>query len=248
MRGAFLGPSPLSRGESTREIVERLGLKSVTGSEEELHRRTAELLADGGIVGVARGRMEFGPRALGNRSILADARDPRMQRRLNLATKFREGFRPFAPIVLAEHAPEWFDVDGESPYMLKTFPVLDARLGKPGASAGDAFLDRLDVVGGAIPAVTHVDGSARVQTVDVDRNPSLHALLTAFHDLTGCPVLVNTSFNVRGEPIVCSALDAVHGLLRSDIDALLLEDVLILRCEQDPDVLARPVPEVLGHD
>jgi carbamoyltransferase len=246
MQGAFLGPSVTRGSESVRDIAAEYGLVTIEGSNDELHRLIAELLAKGDIVGVARGRMEFGPRALGNRSILADARNPQMQRRLNLATKFREGFRPFAPVVLAEHAAEWFHIKGESPYMLKTYQVHNSKRG--GSAAGGDFLDRISNVGGEIPAVTHLDGSARVQTVDMERHPELHALLHEFYALTGCPVLVNTSFNVRGEPIVCNARDAIHGLLRSDIDALLLENVLVIREQQSTEALSRAVPEVSGRD
>jgi carbamoyltransferase len=207
--------------------------------------------------------MEYGPRALGARSVLADARDPQMQRRLNLKTKFREGFRPFAPVVLAEQAGDIFDMQGESPYMLKTFPVrAELRRSNAGANPdiagssipGDGPAIPLDVyqrvqqVRSTIPAVTHVDHSARVQTVDRTRNPFLHAVLSEFHEQTGCPVMVNTSFNVRGEPIVCSAEDAIECFLRTDIDVLVLDDLLIRRGAQTPEALQPRRAAVKGVD
>jgi carbamoyltransferase len=181
--------------------------------------------------------MEYGPRALGARSVLADAREPEMQRRLNLKTKFREGFRPFAPVVLAERASDIFEIDGESPYMLKTFAVRrDQRREFPADEATDIYR-RVQQVRSTVPAVTHVDHSARVQTVDQGRNPFLHDVLTRFDAMTGCPVMVNTSFNVRGEPIVCSSEDALECFLATDIDALVLEDMYIERAGQSEESL-----------
>ncbi|HEY8503313.1 MAG TPA: carbamoyltransferase [Gemmataceae bacterium] len=178
--------------------------------EGELLGKVARLLAAGKVVGWFHGRMEFGPRALGARSILGDPRDPRMQSTMNRKIKFRESFRPFAPAVLREHAHEWFEMrpGTDSPYMLFTFPVREDRRS-------------------AIPAVTHVDGSARVQTVDGERNPRFHRLLRAFHRLTGCPVLVNTSFNVRGEPIVRTPEEAYRCFLATGMDVLVLEDFVL---------------------
>lgn len=250
MAGSLLGPQPVTGHDTAADAAERMGLHVRRASTVELHQQVAALLAEGRIVGVCRGRMEFGPRALGNRSILADARGPGMQRRLNMATKFREGFRPFAPIVNVEKAAAIFDMGstGESPYMLRTFPVTGWQSASPVNQPGQPFMDRIDAVGGHIPAVTHVDGSARVQTVDPARNTDLHELLDHFETLTGCPVLVNTSFNVRGEPIVCSVVDAVHGFLRADIDALLLDDCLVLKSEQSEQTLRKELPKVLGHD
>jgi carbamoyltransferase len=206
-------------------------------SDAELLEHVAGLLADGHVVGWFRGRMEFGPRALGARSILADPRRPEMQSLLNQKIKLREGFRPFAPAVLAEHAGEWFDLPRgqESPYMLLAAPVREQR--RTPLSDDDrrtmAFdpdlCRRARVVRSTIPAVTHVDCSARVQTVDARRNPAFHALLTAFFERTGCPVLVNTSFNRRGEPIVCTPADAFDCFTRSALDFLVLEDCLVPR-------------------
>lgn len=195
----------------------------------------ARLLADEQVVGVFHGRMEFGPRALGNRSILADPRSSDMQRVLNEKIKKRESFRPFAPAVLSEHAHEWFDLPGESPYMLFTAQVRPERRGEPVATGPDATIfEQLAAIDSEIPAVTHVDGSARVQTVDPQRCPEFHPLLVAFHELTGCPVLVNTSFNVRGEPIVHTPEDAYRCFMTTDMDWLVLEDCLLDRSEQPP--------------
>lgn len=199
--------------------------------------RIAGLLDEGQVVAVFQGRMEFGPRALGNRSILADARDPEVQRSLNLRVKKREGFRPFAPAVLAEHASEWFDVDGPSPYMTIVSPVAEHRLVAPthhsDIDAGGALLtDVVAQVRSEIPAVTHVDNSARIQTVDREQAPEFHRILDAFNRRTGCPVLVNTSFNVRGEPIVATPDDAYRCFVNTDIDWLVLEDCLLERAAQ----------------
>jgi carbamoyltransferase len=181
--------------------------------------------------------MEFGPRALGARSILGDPRSPEMQATMNLKIKFRESFRPFAPIVLQERAPEWFDLKPgqESPYMLLVAPVLEHRRvtvddeSQKTMEHDPDLRRRVNVVRSTIPAVTHVDFSARLQTVDSERNPRLYRLLDAFDRLTGCPVLVNTSFNVRGEPIVCTPEDAYRCFVGTDMDVLVLEDVVVTK-------------------
>ncbi|MEZ5236269.1 MAG: carbamoyltransferase C-terminal domain-containing protein [Acidimicrobiales bacterium] len=179
--------------------------------------------------------MEFGPRALGNRSILADARSPDTQRVMNLKIKYRESFRPFAPIVLAEDCADYFEFDGESPYMLMVAPVRrERRTDGGGGGSVDDLLAIVNQVRSDIPAVTHVDHSARLQTVDAERNPELTRLLRAFKEHTGCSVLVNTSFNVRGEPIVCSPEDAYRCFMRTEMDALLLGEHLLVRTEQPP--------------
>lgn len=218
MRGAFLGPE-----YADVEIGEAIAAYGFTADKfdvAELNARITDRLVAGEVVGYFQGRAEFGPRALGARSILADARSPEMQRRLNLKIKFRESFRPFAPVVLAERAAAWFDLPAPSPYMLLTAPVLPAhRL--PIMESGD-WQARLGAARSAIPAVTHVDYSARVQTVDRTVNPILHTLLTTFADRTGCPVLVNTSFNVRGEPPVCHPREAIEGFLATEMDCLAL--------------------------
>jgi len=233
MRGAFLGPEPDHDGLAITSVVDAYGLTAQLYGADELACKVAEHVAEGRVVAVARGRMEFGPRALGGRSILADARDSATQRRLNIKTKFRESFRPFAPIVLAERASDYFDIDGhESPYMLKTYGVKeDLRLETSDVS-GSATFERVNQIRSSIPAVTHLDYSARVQTVDAGRNPFLHDVLAAFDQRTGCAVMVNTSFNVRGEPIVSSSTDAIECFIATDIDVLVLGDYLIDRREQ----------------
>ena len=234
MRGSLLGPSFGS--EQIRRFLN--GVEAPAhhfAGEGELLEHVARLLADGKVVGWFQGRMEFGPRALGARSILGDARSPKMQATMNLKIKYRESFRPFAPVVLREEAHHWFTLDPrhESPYMLLVAPVRPEHHVAIPADARQVMADdpdlrrRVNVVRSTIPAVTHVDYSARVQTVDAGRNPRFHGLLRAFRELTGCPVLVNTSFNVRGEPIVCSPQEAFRCFLATDMDALVLEDFLL---------------------
>jgi len=233
LQGSLLGPA-----FSTYEVEDFLERHEAPNhhvpDDAERARIVAAALADGQVVGFFSGRMEFGPRALGARSILGDARRPDMQTRMNLKIKFRESFRPFAPSVLLEHAADYFDLDGESPYMLVTAPVLEQRrrpTDQPG-DEGDDLLAILNQTRSEIPAVTHVDHSARVQTVGPQANPQFRRLLTEFFDLTGCPVLVNTSFNVRGEPIVCTPADAHRCFMRTDLDLLVLEDRLLWKHEQ----------------
>jgi carbamoyltransferase len=182
--------------------------------------------------------MEFGPRALGNRSILADPRNAEMQKTLNLKVKYRESFRPFAPAVLAEDAQEWFDLDRPSPYMLLVADVAQGKRLETKAGQNDlSGLDKLKVPRSQIPAVTHVDYSARVQTVDRETNPRFHGLLQAFKKKTGCPVLVNTSFNVRGEPIACTPEDAFRCLMGSEIDILVIGNCMLRKEWQNPNLL-----------
>ncbi|MGP0066230.1 MAG: carbamoyltransferase [Isosphaeraceae bacterium] len=235
-QGSFLGPS-----FSSDEVERALAAHGASGrrcdDERELLDHVAALLADGKVVGWFQGRMEFGPRALGARSILGDPRSPAMQATMNVKIKFRESFRPFAPAVLRERASEWFDLkpEHESPYMLLVAPVLDRRRVPVDAEMlrvmehDPDLRRRVNVVRSEIPAVTHVDYSARLQTIDEARNPRFYRLLEAFDRLTGCPVLVNTSFNVRGEPIVCTPEDAYRCFLATDMDVLVLEDVVIAK-------------------
>ncbi len=200
--------------------------------QSELDERIAELIETGKVVGLFQGRMEFGPRALGCRSIIGDARSPEMQKVMNLKIKFRESFRPFAPIVLRERVHEYFEMEEgqDSPYMLLVAPLReDKRKGVPDHLEG---LEKLHAVRSEIPAVTHVDFSARVQTVDAERHPRLYSIMKAFEARTGCPVLINTSFNVRGEPIVCTPEDAWHCFMNTDMDVLVLENFLLLKEEQ----------------
>ena len=233
MSGALLGPA-WSHDEVEDFLVEQ-GLPYERLSREALLEQVAALLAEGRVVGWMQGRMEFGPRALGNRSILADPRNPRMQRDLNLKIKFRESFRPFAPSVLQERLGGHFDLDRPSPYMLLVAPVHGARPPDAEALPGLVGLERLEAVRSPLPAVTHVDGSARVQSVDRSTNPDFHDLIDAFSRKTGVPVLVNTSFNVRGEPIVCSPADAYGCFMGSGIDHLVMGRCLLARDRQPTD-------------
>jgi carbamoyltransferase len=230
-QGSFLGPA-----YGDREIAAALEAEGLTarrvGDERELNRQIAQEIASGRVVGWFQGRMEFGPRALGARSILADARSGSMQSTLNLKVKFRESFRPFAPIVLQEHVAEWFDVPSgrPSPYMLFVAPLLESRrFAIQDEQAVGEELDLIQAINArrsAIPAVTHVDYSARLQTVNAE-NRQLYGLMSEFHRLTGCPVMVNTSFNVRGEPIVCSPQDAIRCFRATGIDLLVLGNFVV---------------------
>jgi carbamoyltransferase len=197
-------------------------------------RIVARAIGEGKVVGYFNGRMEFGPRSLGGRSIIGDPRDPAMQSTMNLKVKYRESFRPFAPAVLASDAPDYFDIDGESPYMLLVAKVkAERQLAMAHApTEGDDMMPILHQARSNIPAVTHVDYSARVQTVDPERSPEFHRLLEAFKQETGCAVLVNTSFNVRGEPIVCTPQDAYRCFMRTGMDLLVLEDRLLWKHAQ----------------
>src|SRR4030095_4714780 len=231
-KGSFLGPRFST--SHIRSTLDRSSTKyHVAANEDDLISRVVGLLTSEKILGWFQGRMEFGPRALGARSIIGDPRSPRMQATMNLKIKFRESFRPFAPLVLREEAHRWSGLDPqhESPYMLLVAPVLDEHR-VPISDAEGAMMhedpdlrNRVNVRRSTIPAVTHVDYSARLQTVDDTRNPRLARLMRAFFATTGCPVLVNTSFNVRGEPIVCTPQDAYRCFLGTDMDALVLEDV-----------------------
>jgi len=195
---------------------------------------TADALAAGNAVGWFQGRMEFGPRALGARSILGDPRSPTMQKTLNLRVKYRESFRPFAPAVLREDVADWFELDDDSPYMLLVADVAQSRRRQMTNQEQALFgIDKLNIPRSDIPAVTHVDYSARVQTVHRDTNPRFHELLAAFKARTGCPVLVNTSFNVRGEPIVCTPDDAFRCFMGSEIEMLVVGNCVLRKDKQD---------------
>lgn len=231
MSGSFLGPE-----YSQSEIVSRLNASGAIFKEltdEEVATSTATALAAGKSVGWHQGRMEFGPRALGSRSILADPRSPTVQKRLNLQVKKRESFRPFAPSVLREDVSEWFDLSTDSPYMLLVTGVASPKLTATSIADGEKTgIARLEVQRSVIPAVTHVDNSARVHTVAQDVNPRYHALLTEFKSQTGCPVLVNTSFNVRGEPIVETPEDAFRCFMRTDIEVLVVGNCFLVKSDQ----------------
>ena len=231
MQGTYLGPS--YDGAALAAALDLLGARAERMEDTTLIDRTADLLADGKVIGWFDGRMEFGPRSLGARSILADPRNPQMQSDVNLKIKFRESFRPFAPSVLAERASEYFDLGGESPYMLQVAPVAAAQRCPIPADANELTgLDQLKVQRSRIPAVTHVDGSARPQTVTPERTPRLHALLRAFESRTGVPVLINTSFNVRGEPIVCAPEDAYACFMQTGIDYLVMPPYILEKSAQ----------------
>ncbi len=234
MRGSYLGPA-FEQGDIEARLAQA-GAKFSVLADAELIDRTAELLASEHVVGWFQGRMEFGPRALGGRSILGDPRSPQMQTVLNLKIKYRESFRPFAPSVLREHVADWFDLDQDSPYMLIVADVAERHRLATGADQGLFGIEKLKVPRSAIPAVTHVDYSARIQTVHADTNPRYHALISRFHERTGCPVLINTSFNVRGEPIVCTPEDAFRCLMGTEMDALVIGNCVLMKHEQAPSL------------
>ena len=233
MLGSYLGPEP--GDEETRAALDALGAKYRRLDDHELMDRLADLLAAENVVGWVQGRMEFGPRALGARSILGDPRSPKMQSVMNLKIKYRESFRPFAPAVLAESVADYFDLDRPSPYMLLVAPVKGRLRKAPTPEEETLFgIEKLHVPRSTIPAVTHVDYSARVQTVHRETNPRFHELIARFREKTGCAVLVNTSFNVRGEPIVCSAEDAYRCFMRTEMDYLAIGNYLLAKPEQPP--------------
>ena len=233
MRGSYLGPA-FEQDEIERRL-QTVGAVFSVLDEDRLIGTVADELVAGRAVGWFQGRMEFGPRALGGRSILGDPRSPTMQKMLNLKVKYRESFRPFAPSVLAEDAAEWFDLDRESPYMLLVADVSEAHRRKMTSEEEALFgIDKLNVARSDIPAVTHVDYSVRIQTVHQETNPRYHALLSAFKARTGCPVLVNTSFNVRGEPIVCTPEDAFRCFMGTEIETLAIANCLLKKEDQDP--------------
>ncbi len=233
MRASWLGPE-FSDAEIERFLA-TIGVSSPVLSDAELTDRVAHLMADEKVIGWFNGRMEFGPRALGARSIIGDARSPKMQAIMNKKIKFREGFRPFAPCVLREHVQDYFEMDCDSPYMLLVAPVsAQKRLPMDEAQAKLWGIEKLNVPRSVIPAVTHVDYSARVQTVDPERHGLYHRLMQRFYEITGCPVIVNTSFNVRGEPIVCTPEDAYRCFMFTHIDVLVLGHRVLLKDEQPP--------------
>jgi carbamoyltransferase len=233
MSGSYLGPQYST--EEVRAALTPFAAKYEQLSDDVLLPRVASLLGEGNVVGWFSGRMEFGPRALGARSILGDPRNPAMQSTMNLRIKFRESFRPFAPAVLAERLSDYFDLDCDTPYMLLVANVSE-ELRRPMTDEEQQLfgIRKLNVVRSSIPAVTHVDYSARVQSVHRETNPRFHALLRAFEEQTGCPVLVNTSFNVRGEPIVCAPEDAYACFMNTGMEYLVIGDLLFARSEQPP--------------
>ena len=233
MSASRLGPAYT---KDARSRLDALGAVYTELPHDQLVDHTANLLAEGKVIGWFQGRMEFGPRALGARSILGDPRSPDMQSRMNLKIKFRESFRPFAPVVTRENVSEYFELDTDSPYMLLVAKVAEAR--RVGNSDGDAVgLDKLKAVRSTLPAVTHVDHSARVQTVSPEDDPRFHSLIKRFGDITGSPVLINTSFNVRGEPIVCTPEDAFNCFMRTGMDHLVIENFMLDKAQQDPSLI-----------
>ena len=232
MRGAYLGPA-----FETPEIVQRLqgaGARFEVLENDDVIARTADALAEEKAVGWMQGRMEFGPRALGNRSILGDPRSPTMQKLLNLKVKYRESFRPFAPSILREDVADWFDLDSDSQYMLLVADVAQGRRREMTADEQALFgIDKLNVCRSDVPAITHVDYSARVQTVHRETNDRYWRLISAFKQRTGCPILVNTSFNVRGEPVVCTPEDAFHCFMGTGIEQLVVGNCLLRKEDQD---------------
>ena len=236
MKGTYLGPE--FNQQEIEAALQQAGAVYTLLSDDDQIEQTAQALAAGKAVGWMNGRMEFGPRSLGGRSILADPRSTTMQRTLNLKVKYRESFRPFAPSVLAEDVADWFDIDQPSPYMLLVANVTEKRRIPMSAEESALFgIDKLNISRSSIPSVTHVDYSARIQTVHADTNPRYHQLITRFKELTGCPVLVNTSFNVRGEPIVCSPTDAYRCFMGTELDVLVVGNAFLEKQNQ-PAALA----------
>ncbi len=225
MDGAYLGPA--YDEQEIADFLDARGYPYERLSPSGRARRVAELLASDNVVGLFQGRMEFGPRALGHRSIIGDARSPAMQSVMNLKIKYRESFRPFAPSVLYERVSDYFELEHESPYMLLVAPVRE-ELRLPGSGQRhDDLRQWVNETRSTVPAITHVDHSARVQTVTEKRNPRFYAVIKAFEELTGCGLIINTSFNVRGEPIVCTPEDAYRCFMRTEMDYLVLENLLL---------------------
>ena len=232
MSGSYLGPS--FNNNEIEEFLVEAGACFQKLDEEELIERVVDALSSEKAVGWMQGRMEFGPRALGNRSIIADPRSESMQKQLNLKVKYRESFRPFAPSILREHVNEWFEYDGDSPYMLFVADVKDNKRVQMNAEQQALFgIEKLNIPRSSVPAITHVNYSARIQTVHEDTNPKYHALISRFYEITGCPLVVNTSFNVRGEPIVCSPEDAFKCFMGTELDVLAIGDYFLLKEEQN---------------
>lgn len=237
MKGSYLGPQ-FSQQDTTERLT-RCGAVFTTLSDDEVVEQTAQALVNGKAVGWMNGRMEFGPRALGGRSIIADPRSPTMQKLLNLKVKYRESFRPFAPSVLREDAAQWFEMNDDSPYMLLVADVVKDKRRQMTEEEQALFgIDKLNVPRSEIPAVTHVDYSARVQTVYKETNPRYHALIKRFKELTNCPVIVNTSFNVRGEPIICTPEDAFRCFMGTELDLLVVGNCVLEKTAQSQRLLA----------
>ena len=232
MKGSYLGPE-YSDSEVELEL-DACGAVYKKLPEADLINEVAKALADGQAIGWMQGRMEFGPRALGGRSIIADPRSPVMQKRLNLKVKFRESFRPFAPSILKEDVSEWFEHEIESPYMLFVTSIKKDKRREMTKEEKSLFgIDKLNVPRSSVPAVTHVNYSSRIQTVHADTNPRYHAVISKFKEKTNCPIVVNTSFNVRGEPIVCSPIDAFKCFMGTELDLLAIGNYLMIKDNQN---------------
>jgi len=236
MQGSYLGPS--FKQISIENELKECGAKFDSVTEVDMIEQTAQALADGKAIGWFQGRMEFGPRSLGGRSILGDPRSEKMQKILNLKVKYRESFRPFAPSVLREDLTKWFELDYDSPYMLLVDDVKkDKRIKMTKEEKALFGIDKLNIKRSSIPAVTHVDYSARIQTVHQQTNPKYHALITKFKEKTGCSVVVNTSFNVRGEPIVCTPEDAFKCFMGTELDVLVVGNCVLRKEQQDKSLV-----------
>lgn len=237
-KGSYLGPRFCD--DDIKAFLDKTGcIYKKIDSNEELYEKIARYISDGNVVGLMQGRMEFGPRALGNRSILGDPRSKQMQAILNLKIKYRESFRPFAPSVLLERASDYFELDCESPYMLLCADVKRDRrykfdLDKEIKDNSENLLPVVNIERSDIPAVTHVDYSARIQTVTEETNPFYYGVIKSFEAITGCGLLINTSFNVRGEPIVCSPKDAYACFMRTEMDILVLENYILTKKDKQP--------------
>ena len=235
MKGSYLGPN--FDDLEVKKSLDNLSANYNVLNPNEIINLTANKIADGMAVGWMQGRMEFGPRALGARSIIADPRSPKMQKQLNLKVKYRESFRPFAPSVLAEYASDWFELDGYSPYMLMVAKILKNKRYEMNDAQKSLFgIDKLNIERSEVPSITHVDYSARVQTVHADTNPMYHELLSKFYEITKCPILVNTSFNVRGEPIVCTPEDAFKCFMGTDLDCLVIGNYFLEKSTQHDEL------------
>jgi carbamoyltransferase len=231
MEGSYLGPS--FSDDEIQTFLDQNGYPyEFLPNNDARDRRVAQLLAEEKVVGLFLGRMEFGPRALGHRSIIGDARSAKMQSVMNLKIKYRESFRPFAPSVLAERAADYFELDGESPYMLLVAPVRRELRSAHEETRYDDLVKWVNESRSELPAITHVDYSARIQTISEERNSDYYSILKKFDELTGCGVMINTSFNVRGEPIVCTPIDAYRCFMRCEMDALVLEHAVLMKSEQ----------------
>ncbi|MCF8373634.1 MAG: carbamoyltransferase [Bacteroidales bacterium] len=232
-KGSYLGP--IFENGTNKKYFEENNIPYTFVKDEDIPEKVADLIAEENVVGWFQGRMEFGPRALGNRSIIGDARSPKMQETMNLKIKFRESFRPFAPTVIKERIGDYFEIDRESPYMLLVAQVKEELCTRMSDEQEKLFgLDKLNIVRSTIPAVTHVDYSARLQTVNKEDNPLYHQMISKFDEKYGCPVIINTSFNVRGEPIVCTPQDAYLCFMRTDMDYLIVGNYLIKKTDQKP--------------